>query len=326
MAKIQIICIYLIKNPSGRIYIGQTWDLTKRYKSGVSPSQRLLYRSYQKHGKENHTKQIIHQFHGDITQLDLDYWEKHYIDLYRLEGYKLLNIREGGGNNGALSVETKELLRQRKNEWIKLNPEKQKSITAAACAANIGKKRSDETKKLQSNAAKGKPKSEQHRLNASAAKKGKPSPHKGNHFSTEAANRIRAAAKTRKQKKCPVNQFDLNHNLIKEWPSIQEAALHLGIHKGVISGCIRGLKSYNTAGGFKWEYANDADNIAYKNRVRKPNSNSKPIIQESLIGAFVKEWNSATEAALKTNIQKVDIMKCCQSKRKSAGGYIWKYK
>lgn len=109
MAKVQIICIYLIKNPSGRIYIGQTRNLNTRYKSGVSPNQRLLYRSYQKHGKESHTKQIIHRFIGEITQQDLDYWEIKYIELYKKEGYQLLNIREGGGNNGKLAIETKKL-------------------------------------------------------------------------------------------------------------------------------------------------------------------------------------------------------------------------
>jgi group I intron endonuclease len=254
MAKVQIICIYLIKSPSSRIYIGQTWNLNERYKSGVSPSQRLLYRSYQKHGKENHTKQIIHQFIGNVTQQDLDYWERRYIDLYKASGFELLNIREGGGNRGALSQETKELLRQRKNEWIKLNPEKQKTITAAACAANIGKKRSEETKKLQREAAKGRPKSEQHRLNASAAKKGKPSPHKGKHFSAEAVERIRAAVKTRNQKRCPIIQYSMNGEFIKEWSSIKEASETLLIHKATIGGCIRNVPHYKSAGGFLWKY------------------------------------------------------------------------
>lgn len=326
MAKVQIICIYLIKSPSGRIYIGQTWDLNKRYKSGVSPSQRLLYRSYQKHGKENHTKQIIHQLIGEVTQKDLDYWESRYIDLYKADGFDLLNIREGGGNNGALSKETKELLRQRKMEWVKLNPEKQKTITAAACAANTGKKRSDETKKLQRDAAKGKPKSEQHKLNVSAAKKGKPSPHKGKHFSIEAADRIRAAVKIRNQKKCPIIQYSIQGEFIKEWPSIKDAAESLNISTGTIGGCIRKEKHYKTCGGFIWRYKLDNSPIIPSDHLQTYRSKECPVIQIDLNGNEIAVFNSVKEAAEKTGTDRTNLIKTCKGQRNKAGGYIWKYK
>lgn len=326
MAKVQIICIYLIKNPNGRIYIGQTWDLNKRYKSGVSPSQRLLYRSYQKHGKENHAKQIIHQFIGEVTQQDLDYWEIHYIDLYKAEGYELLNIREGGGNNGALSAETKELLRQRKNEWIKLNPEKQKTITAAACAANTGKKRSAETRELQRRAAEGKPKSEQHRLNASAAKKGKPSPHKGKRFSAEAVERIRVGIKTRKQKKCAIVQYAIDGGFIKEWLSIKEAAETLNLPTGTIGGCLRKAKHYKTCGGFIWRYKSDNSPIIPDDHKQTYKPKECPVMQLDIQGGVINEFNSVKEAASVAGINRVSIIMTCRGSRKSAGGFIWKYK
>jgi group I intron endonuclease len=326
MAKVQIICIYVIKNPSGRIYIGQTWDLNKRYKSGVSPSQRLLYRSYQKHGKEKHTKQIIHQFIGETTQRDLDYWERRYIDLYKEGGFELLNIREGGGNNGALSKETKALIRQRKLDWIKLNPEKQKTITAAACAANTGKKRSEETKTLQSDAAKGKPKSEQHRLNASAAKKGKPSPHKGKHFSAEAVERIRVGIKTRNQKKCPVLQYSLCGEFIKEWTSIKEAADALLLPTGTIGGCVRKAKHYKTCGGFIWRYKSDEKSIVPSEHRQTYNSKKCPVIQYDLSGEFISDFETIKDAISKTSTSKSSLIACCRGTRKSAGGFTWRYK
>jgi hypothetical protein len=247
-------CIYAVLSPTGKIYIGQTWDLYHRYKSGVSKNQRMLYRSYQKYGEEAHKLFTIIEFKGNITQADLDYWERYYIEVYKHEGYQFLNIREGGGNTGKLSEETKALVGFKSRQWKKDNPERVKEIALRAAKSNIGKKRSDETKKLQSEVAKGKIKSEEHCKNLSISKKGKPSPHKGKHFSAEAVERIRAGIKTRNQKRCVIIQYTLNGEFIREWPSIKEASETLSIHKATIGGCIRNVPHYKSAGGFIWQY------------------------------------------------------------------------
>lgn len=52
----------------------------------------------------------------------------------------------------------------------------------------------------------------------------------------------------------------------------------------------------------------------------------KPIIQYNLDGEFIREWESATDAASFYNINKVNITKCCLGKNKTGNGYIWKYK
>lgn len=321
-----VACIYAVLSPTNKIYIGQTWDLYHRYKSGVSKHQRLLYRSYQKHGEESHKLFTILEFKGPFTQADLDYWERYYIDVYKAEGYQLLNIREGGGNNGKLAEETKALIAVKSRNWKASNPELVRQIALKAASANIGKKRSAETKFLQSRASAGKPKTKEHAMAVSLAKRGKPSPHKGKHFSPEAVARIREAIKGRNQKKCPVNQMSMNGEFIKQWSSIQCAAMETGIHKATITGCVHGVRSYLSAGGYKWEYTNEADKIAYQNRIRKSNNTGKPITQLTIEGIFVSDWNSMNEAAIKLNIQRGDIRLCCQGARKSAGGYIWKYK
>lgn len=62
-----------------------------------------------------------------------------------------------------------------------------------------------------------------------------------------------------------------------------------------------------------------------------------PIVQYSLSGEFIKEWKSAKEASIGLKIKMAsDISKVCRAnagisttkrnKRKSAGGFIWKYK
>jgi hypothetical protein len=54
----------------------------------------------------------------------------------------------------------------------------------------------------------------------------------------------------------------------------------------------------------------------------------KPVLQYSKDMKFIFEYISASEAARKTNTQLSHITECCNNKlkRKSANGYIWKYK
>lgn len=53
---------------------------------------------------------------------------------------------------------------------------------------------------------------------------------------------------------------------------------------------------------------------------------SKPIIQYSKDNTFIKEWNSAYEVKRNLGITVSNINDCCNNKRKTASGYIWKFK
>ena len=53
---------------------------------------------------------------------------------------------------------------------------------------------------------------------------------------------------------------------------------------------------------------------------------TKSILQFSKYGEFIAEYPSFMEAERKTGISNSSICQCCKGKRKSAGGYIWKYK
>lgn len=56
--------------------------------------------------------------------------------------------------------------------------------------------------------------------------------------------------------------------------------------------------------------------------------NSKPIIQFSKNGNFIKEWSSAAEASRILKINQGQITSCCLNYKdyKTAGGFIWKFK
>lgn len=53
-------------------------------------------------------------------------------------------------------------------------------------------------------------------------------------------------------------------------------------------------------------------------------TSSKPV-EQYLLNELIKKYPSAAEASRITNIDSTSIRMCCNGKRKSAGGYIWKY-
>lgn len=64
-------------------------------------------------------------------------------------------------------------------------------------------------------------------------------------------------------------------------------------------------------------------------RTRKANTNgkcSKPVIQYTKTGEFVKEYPSQNEVQRETGFHRGYISSACTGRRKTAYGYIWKYK
>ena len=52
----------------------------------------------------------------------------------------------------------------------------------------------------------------------------------------------------------------------------------------------------------------------------------KPVLQYSKTGEFIAEYPSIMEASRQTGCSAPHISSCCKGKRKSTGGFIWKYK
>lgn len=61
----------------------------------------------------------------------------------------------------------------------------------------------------------------------------------------------------------------------------------------------------------------------HNSEVRVGNSHCRVVQQYSLDGKLIATYNSIKEATDKTGC--FGINKCCRKKRKSSGGYIWKY-
>ena len=59
------------------------------------------------------------------------------------------------------------------------------------------------------------------------------------------------------------------------------------------------------------------------NRDNNRKSKNKPILQYSLDGEFIREWDCASDVGKR---ERGGIKQCLRGKSKSAYGYIWKYK
>ena len=79
---------------------------------------------------------------------------------------------------------------------------------------------------------------------------------------------------------------------------------------------------YNTSsyGGFYCKHSEDTKKKMSDSQLKTP------ILQYSKTGEFIAEYTSIHEAERQTGISNSNICECCKGKRKSAGGYIWKYK
>ena len=58
----------------------------------------------------------------------------------------------------------------------------------------------------------------------------------------------------------------------------------------------------------------------------KLNGHSRPIVQYTKEGVFIREWECSLQVQRELGIWSSNITKCCQGGYKSTGGYIWKYK
>lgn len=64
---------------------------------------------------------------------------------------------------------------------------------------------------------------------------------------------------------------------------------------------------------------------AKQNILKASNSEKIKVNQYDINGNFIKQWNYIREVQKALNINNANISECCRGKRKTAGGYIWRY-
>lgn len=92
--------IYIIISPSGRVYVGQSFDVFTRWRSHKNDrrSNGLLQRSFRKYGFTSHAFAIVAERSLDCDVSQLNELERYFISRCREYGYDLLNLNEGGRN------------------------------------------------------------------------------------------------------------------------------------------------------------------------------------------------------------------------------------
>lgn len=65
-----------------------------------------------------------------------------------------------------------------------------------------------------------------------------------------------------------------------------------------------------------------------KEKVRRSiiQKQGRAVLQFSKNGEFIREWEAGAVAARELGLDKANLNACCKGKKKSCGGYIWKYK
>lgn len=143
-----------------------------------------------------------------------------------------------------------------------------------------------------------------------------------------------STAKNNKHK--GVIQYTLDGVYISKYSTLSEASRQTDTQVLSISRNCRLLQ--HTANGYLWKYIDDVDNIRnltkeevdeYKKFNYKiplaENKKIKAVIQYSLDGKYLATYNTQADAAKIIGGAGTHISSNCKMKRRSAGGYIWKY-
>lgn len=251
--------------------------------------------------------------------------EMFWIAYYREIGYDLTNSTDGGeGQTGRVtSEETKEKLRLAGTGRV-FSEETKKKLSES----NKGKVFSVETKEKMRQAKLGKKKSAEHIERIRQSRIGVPltAEHRAN-ISKGNIGRVpslRAIEAMRQSRAKPVVQYTLEGGFVRLWDCANTVERELEIDSSSIGHCANKHDGYIRAGDFQWRYYSEtlgADIEPVILPVR-----GKPVLQYTIYGEFIKEWQSARIAGNELKILPSNIRECCREKINTAGGFIWRIK
>lgn len=315
MKQIKIYGLSSSESPDNIRYIGKTINKLKNrlqrhlsdYKHENTYKSRWIKKEIKK-GNKIIIKEIF------LVPFDEDWakWEIHYISEYKNLGYKLTNTTTGGdglhgeGNPFYGKKHSKETIEKIKNS----NPLKRAvdmydlkgNLINSYISINEAGLKNNVSMNLISDVCRNRPK---HKTAGGFVWR-----FKGEPFSLEYLN---PAEHLRKE----ICQYNKIGELLNEFESIFKAAEITLLSCGNISRCCN--KEIKTVGGYVWRFKGDKFSYS-KNR-----KDAKSVIQFSETGAYIREFNSASEASKETGIYYTGIYFCCKGKYKNAGGFIWKF-
>lgn len=115
----------------------------------------------------------------------------------------------------------------------------------------------------------------------------------------------------------PVEQYDIDGNLLATYKSILEAGNSLNVHPSSIGKCCKG--KIGSVRGFLWKFKGIDKKAKTRARCRR-------VIQRDMEGNVIRVWGSIKEAADSTRSSMCGILQCCQGRRNKTSNYFkWEY-
>jgi group I intron endonuclease len=232
--------IYKITNPKGKIYIGQSPNIEKRfkqYKCLDCKTQPKIYRSLKKYSWENHKFESVEECSYKI----LDEREIYWINFYNSFNCGL-NLTEGGRGMRLLSEEIKnKISKAKKNHPCYKDPSFGKKISKSKKGKPLSKEHIQKLKKPKLEGFGEKPDGFGEKI--SKIKTGVPN-YKGRKPSNWNNKHIISDANSK-----PVIQYDTEYNIINEFSSVRKAK---EFFNGDIGACCRGKQK--TSCGYIWKF------------------------------------------------------------------------
>lgn len=132
--------------------------------------------------------------------------------------------------------------------------------------------------------------------------------------------------------KLAVLQYDLDGNFVKEYKSTTSAGKALGVAATNIWSCCRGYrtgkrkKKVQIVNGYTFRFKKDYPEVPLRLDLEITNLNKKSVLQFSLDGVFIKEWESVLDAERGTGTRESGIRQVCYGKYRQCNGYMWRYR
>jgi len=244
--------IYKITSPSNKIYIGQSQDIKKRWKGYFKlycKQQTKLYRSFLKHGVENHKFEILHYCNLE----DLYYFERQFGVVYdTIKNGLNCNLPGAGELKGFVSEETRQKISEG-NKGKKLSEKTKKKMSESQKGNQycLGYKHPPEYCQAISERLKGHKfnlglkHTKEAKLNMGLSKKGK----KYKQMSDEGKRNISLAHRRYNDYGCI--QKDLEGNYLQTFDNLYEAVEKYNLRTDRMMECFRGERQIHK--NFKWE-------------------------------------------------------------------------
>lgn len=123
----------------------------------------------------------------------------------------------------------------------------------------------------------------------------------------------------RRNSKRKINQYAMDGTYIRTWDSIIYAVTYYKMPND--STIIRAIKNKYNCFGYRWTYYDGSIADILPNITK-----NKKILQFDINEVFINKYNNSIQAEKETGISRKNITRACSGGRKTAGGYIWRYR